>query len=272
MLAEFCLRLAAGMLACLLILPAHLVNPRYFRTHFLIAMGLTGAAWLMTFFETRGVAQSPWGLPVLMAVSLVLTFAGSFVWALEGAPGGKSLVLLATLTLSITMIVWESREPPVGPFLLGFPPDIIVGPPLEARLARVLPGSLTSAAVLGAALSAMLMGHIYLIAPAMSLSPLLRLLALLGLALVVRMAIEGYAFWCWTSRSPSGNLGNDVLLFLPVRWFVGFVLPLILTWMAWQATRIRSTQSATGILYVVVVFCFLGELVSLVLRENGVTL
>lgn len=270
MLAEFCLRLAAGMLACLLILPAHLVNPRYFRTHFLIAMGLTGAAWLMTFLETRGVAQAPWGLPVLLAASLVLTFAGSFVWALEGAPAGKTLVLLATLTLAITMIVWECREPPAVPFA-GFPVESD-GPPPEEKVPRVLPGSLTSAAVLGAALSAMLMGHIYLIAPAMSLSPLLRLLALLGIALAVRMAVEGYAFWCWTSHSPSGNLGNDVLLFLPVRWFVGFVLPLILTWMAWQATRIRSTQSATGILYVVVVFCFLGELVSLVLRENGVTL
>jgi hypothetical protein len=30
--------------------------------------------------------------------------------------------------------------------------------------------------------------------------------------------------------------------------------------MAWQTARIRSTQSATGILYVAVIFCFLGEL------------
>jgi hypothetical protein len=32
--------------------------------------------------------------------------------------------------------------------------------------------------------------------------------------------------------------------------------------MAWESAKIRSTQSATGILYVVVIFCFLGELSS----------
>jgi hypothetical protein len=50
------------------------------------------------------------------------------------------------------------------------------------------------------------------------------------------------------------------------------LLPLVLGWMAWQTTRIRSTQSSTGILYVVVIFCFLGELTSLLLRDRGVTL
>ena len=32
--------------------------------------------------------------------------------------------------------------------------------------------------------------------------------------------------------------------------------------MAWETARIRSTQSATGILYVVTIVCFLGELLS----------
>ena len=45
-----------------------------------------------------------------------------------------------------------------------------------------------------------------------------------------------------------------------MRWAVGFAGVLGLTWMAWRTARIRSTQSATGILYVVVIFCFLGEL------------
>ena len=50
------------------------------------------------------------------------------------------------------------------------------------------------------------------------------------------------------------------MLWLPVRWGVGFVLPGVLTAMAWQTARLRNTQSATGILYIAVVFCFLGEL------------
>ena len=58
-----------------------------------------------------------------------------------------------------------------------------------------------------------------------------------------------------------------------VRWGLGFVGPLVLGWMAWETARIRSTQSATGILYVVVIFCFLGELTSqLLLSKTGFTL
>ncbi len=135
-----------------------------------------------------------------------------------------------------------------------------------------LVGAYVSAAVLGAALSAMLMGHSYLIAPTMSLTPLLRLLFLLTAALVLRMILEGWRLWWWTRGHSWDNLSNETLLWLPVRWGVGLLLPLGLVWMAWQTTRIRSTQSATGILYVVVVFVFLGELTSLLLREKGVTL
>jgi hypothetical protein len=57
-----------------------------------------------------------------------------------------------------------------------------------------------------------------------------------------------------------------------LRWLLGFLAPLGLDWMAWQTARIRSTQSATGILYVVVIFCFLGELTSQLLRGTGMTL
>jgi hypothetical protein len=57
-----------------------------------------------------------------------------------------------------------------------------------------------------------------------------------------------------------------MLLWLSVRWLIGLVGPLVLGWMAWEAVRIRSTQSATGILYVVVILSFLGELTSQLLR------
>ena len=39
----------------------------------------------------------------------------------------------------------------------------------------------------------MLMGHSYLIAPSMSLRPLLALIAALAVAVVGRMAVDGYA-------------------------------------------------------------------------------
>ena len=43
-LSVFALRLAAGMIACLLLLSPADVNPRFYRVHFLTALGLTGLA------------------------------------------------------------------------------------------------------------------------------------------------------------------------------------------------------------------------------------
>src|SRR5262249_29320014 len=119
---------------------------------------------------------------------------------------------------------------------------------------------------------AMLMGHNYLVAPSMSLVPLYRLLGALAVALVLRLVVEGYALGSWTSEHSLANLTPDATLWLPVRWGVGLVAPAVLCWMAWPTARSRSTQSATGILYVVVIFCFLGELTGQLLRGDGVTL
>ncbi len=105
----------------------------------------------------------------------------------------------------------------------------------------------------------------------MSLKPLMRLLAALAIAVLARLAVDGYALGCWTATQPSVSLNNDAGLWLLLRWLVGFAAPLGLDWMAWQAARIRSTQSATGILYVAVIFCVLGETTSLLLRGNGMT-
>jgi hypothetical protein len=39
--------------------------------------------------------------------------------------------------------------------------------------------------------------------------------------------------------------------------------------MAWRCARIRSTQSATGILYVVVILCYIGELTAQLLSTQA---
>ncbi len=168
--------------------------------------------------------------------------------------GGVTLIVLTTALLVAGLVLHESAH-------------------LESRnLAATLAGSLSSAALLGTATSAMLMGHSYLIAPAMSLTPLYRLLAALAAALGLRMLADGWAVGVWLTEHSLAGLEGDAVLWLPVRWLVGFIAPLVLCWMAWQTAKIRSTQSATGILYVVVIFCFLGELTGLLLRDKGLTL
>jgi hypothetical protein len=246
MLALFCLRLAGGMLACLLLLSPARVNPRFFRTHFLTALGLTVLA-AVGLRDTAGL----W-LWLALAAVLGLSFLGSVVWLLEGAPGGRVLIYLTVPALAAALVLAGQGRGGAAPGWL-------------------LADDLTSAALLGSATTAMLMGHSYLIAPSMSLTPLMRLLGALALSIALRMALAGAALWSWTGGPASASLETETMLWLPVRWLIGFVGPLGLGWMAWETARIRSTQSATGILYVVVILCFLGELTSqLLMTKTGV--
>jgi hypothetical protein len=245
MTAVFCLRLAWGMAAALLLLSPAQVNPRFFRIQFLIILGLTAAA---TLFLHESAEVSLW-LWLTLINGMVIALVGSVVWTLDGAPAGSALVVLAACVLTAALIltgnaVYQEGEP-----------------------AYLLAGSISSAFLLGVATTAMLMGHSYLIAPSMSTAPLLRLLSALFVTVVVRASISGVSVWWWTTEQSLATL-NTVTLLLPVRWLLAFALPLALGWMAWQATRIRSTQSATGILYAVVFCSYAGELTSQLLTST----
>ena len=50
-------------------------------------------------------------------------------------------------------------------------------------------------------------------------------------------------------------------MFFFQRLILGLVLTLVLSILTYYCVRIRSTQSATGILYVVLVFCLIGEII-----------
>jgi hypothetical protein len=236
MTAIFLLRVAVGLIAGLALLSPTLVNPRFYKAQFWITFGLSlGAA----------VFASDLAGPVLwiaLGCALLLAFIGSVVWSLEGAPGGRLIVALTGIALAVCLGLAEWSQKDSG------------------DLARRLAGDATSAALLGSALTAMLLGHFYLIAPGMSLKPLMRMLAALSLAVLLRLTVAAAGLWSWTAEHSLTNLNDVTILWLPLRWGVGFVAPLVLAWMAWQAARLRSTQSATGILYVAVIFCFLGEL------------
>jgi len=114
----------------------------------------------------------------------------------------------------------------------------------------------------------MILGHWYLVDPGMSVRPLKLLAAIFISVVSARAVLGGYtSLLVWQDLTNSGNdpfsnfdVGN--LLFFLQRVLFGLVLPLALSWMIWQTVKIRSTQSATGILYVAVVFILFGELLS----------
>ena len=247
MAATFCLRLACGVILILPILPTAIVPPRFFRVQFLVALGLLAVAAVFL-YDTAGAAF--W---IAWAGAALGCFAGSMVWHLDQAPGGRLLIWLTPLALLACLTLGG-----------------LAVHPSEAAAWRIA-DDLTSMAVLGTATTAMLIGHSYLISPAMSIAPLRRLLLALGAALVIRIGLACAALWLW--RAHAGLPEGELLVWLPARWVLGLLGPLALGWMAWETARIRSTQSATGILYVVVIVCYLGELTSqLLLEKTGLLL
>jgi hypothetical protein len=246
MAATFCLRLACGMILVLPILPVAIIPPRFFRVQFLVALGLLVVAAVFL----RDLAGALfWSLWVAAALCCI---AGSIVWHLDNAPGGRLLIWLTPPVLLACLVLGGLAAHPAEAPAWGVADD------------------LASMAVLGTATTAMLMGHSYLISPAMSIAPLSRLLIALGAALAVRIGLACAALWLWSAQA--GTPAGELLVWLPARWLLGLLGPLALGWMAWETARIRSTQSATGILYVVVIVCYLGELTSQLLLEKTGTL
>jgi hypothetical protein len=242
MLAIFCARVALGLILSLMALAPQRLHPRFFRTHFLTALGFLVVATLAAWPDV-----GPWPRS-LLAAATALSLLGAVSWTLDPAPGGRTLLLATEAVLLIALAALSDS-------FMAFADHF------------------WSAFFLGMALTAMLVGHSYLISPGMSLQPLLRCLHLGGVIVVARVLVIGWGLWRWTDWTPTYTLNDEVVLLLPVRWLVGVGAPLVFGGMAFSAARIRSTQSATGILYVVVVCGFLGELLGLVLtRQTGLPL
>lgn len=243
MAATFCLRLAAGLMLVLPIFSPTHIPPRFYRIHFLTGLALLAVAAI---FMHDQATLAFW---IILAAGGTGCLIGSIVWHLDEMPGGTWAVLLTPIPLVAALIYGGM---------------LIRGGEASLRIAD----DVLSALVVGSATTAMLMGHSYLISPSMSITPLMRLLAALGVTVILRIGLACMGLWGWTSSHGASNLETEMLLWLPARWLLGLIAPLVLGWMAWETARIRSTQSATGILYVVVIVCFLGELTSLLLVEK----
>jgi hypothetical protein len=114
---------------------------------------------------------------------------------------------------------------------------------------------LAGALALGAVWSGMMLGHWYLVTPLLSLRPLLRLNAGLAGMLVVQGALAAWAL-------STGLVERDVAWLSWLRVGVGIVFPLALALPIWRTARVRSTQSATGLLYVALGAVLAGEIIA----------
>jgi hypothetical protein len=123
---------------------------------------------------------------------------------------------------------------------------------------------------MGSVLSAMLLGHYYLTAPAMSIGPLERFVRSTGICLALRAGLSawGLAMVIVVVSSRGVRWAGPGMLFLVMRWGMGLLGGGLATWLAWQTVKIRSTQSATGILYIATTLIFIGELSAAILARD----
>ncbi len=128
-------------------------------------------------------------------------------------------------------------------------------------------GISSSGLLLGSVTMAMLIGHWYLVIPGLAIR------WLKGSCLAFAFAIVFKALSVWLSMTigvrsdpfgAEGFLDRAILsnlIFLTLRYFIGLLLPAVACGMAYRSAAIRSTQSATGILFPAMILVLLGEMI-----------
>ena len=133
-----------------------------------------------------------------------------------------------------------------------------------------------SGLVMGTALMAMMLGHSYLTQRGMGIGPLKRLTYLFAIVFSIRVILSIVGAIIALSLLGDSDFKFELyrhVFMVFVRCFAGLVLPAVLGYMVVQAVQMRSTQSATGILYIVTVLVLIGELVGQYLLMNmGLTI
>ncbi len=125
--------------------------------------------------------------------------------------------------------------------------------------------TLISALVLGAGILAMMLGHWYLVTPKLSITPLKRysasyILLTVLTALELALSYGWYVGWGPQAATPGGlKLLHNEIIFVMFRVAWGILPPLGMAYWIWETVKMKSTQSATGILYASMVCTMIGE-------------
>jgi hypothetical protein len=201
-----------------------------------------------------------------------------FGWAPgEDGPGESAFVLPATVAFLLLTILYNRARHfgwtrAVSPLLWCALAAGLAAALAAAHGPLMTAAALTSGLLVGAAASAMILGHYYLIVLDLPITALRRLTVLLIVALGLRAVVVGFALvgpvhaGYEEARLVMSGLWSNDGIFVWMRLLFGIAGPLSLVWFIWKTVEIRSTQSATGILYVQLFLVLAGELLATYLR------
>ena len=222
----------------------------------------------------------------LIAVALAFRY-GAFGSVPADSSGTGRLALIALDCAEAAVVVYWAT---VGRMLARIRPGIlavavlagamaIVAQALDVSADRTLPfrvltvvSFITSAGLLGGACTAMILGHWYLVIPSLQVSYLQAIVRVHIGSLLARIVVVVAAVWFALSIGYAANpvvgptfrryiLSVDGIFFWQ-RVMFGLAAPAVLSYLTWETAKIRSTQSATGILYVDFFTVVVGEVLA----------
>jgi hypothetical protein len=249
----FLSHLAIGI-ACTLLLVRQTAGVKFFRFNagLGVALLLVALAFRPSGLTMRGHVGGLSAAALMAATAALLVY-----WATVG----RTLAAVRPALLWAAAICGAAAL--VGDALAAAP----VGPPLAAPL--TIASFLTSAALLGGASTAMILGHWYLVLPSMDVSLLQSVVKFHIASTFFRIVIVGAAVWLAIAswQLPSGVRFDRYILsidgvFFWQRVLFGLAAPVVLAYLTWETAKIRATQSATGILYVDLFTVIVGEVLA----------
>ncbi|MBW8877509.1 MAG: hypothetical protein JF614_21290 [Acidobacteria bacterium] len=252
----FLLATSLGALSTLYWIPEGDLGRGYFQMNALVVLGLLSLAAAVAALHPF----HPFGdRPAAGVTALAAALAGSFlyyaaIWQERWRLCRWPLTLALAGCAAALLLAGSHLVPPLTP--------------LPHRGALLAASLLASALLLGWSLIAMLLGHWYLVAPRLTFRHLTVFCWILLGTVLVRLAAVGASLAVAAGvnelvephplRVLTGLGGQGIFFWFRLLW--GLAIPLALAVMALQCARQRSNQSATGILYVLVVGAFIGEI------------
>lgn len=225
---------------------------KFFRFNAGLAALLLAAAFAFRGSDEGGFAARTAFVGLVVSEAAIVLYWATIGRALAGVrPAILGLACAAGLVVLVTQAIAAS-----------------VGRPMTTQ-ALTVASFLSSAALLGGACTAMILGHWYLVIPSLQVSHLQSMVKIHMASMAVRIAVVAAAvvFAIATWQPGLGPSFRHYILsvsgvFFWQRVLFGLAGPALLSYMTWETAKIRSTQSATGILYVDFFTVVVGEVLA----------
>jgi len=120
-------------------------------------------------------------------------------------------------------------------------------------------GALLSGFVLAQATLGMNVGHWYLVNPRLATEHLTQSAGLLTFFMLLRILFVVPSLVVFLGTLGDDGTGSLRLFMVLSRLVVGFVAPVVMSYMAFVTAQMRATQSATGLLFALLVLLIIGE-------------